>query len=524
MLWKKEAIDANSMYVDLFESISNREWLKEIHTQMLLGLVDAKSKNNLIADEYRRNGNDKFAEKNYFDALKLYNKSLCYAENESENIGFAYANRARCYLLMGMYEKCLIDLRLAKQNNYPEHMMYKLQYREQMCMEAQKSNEGDTSEKSDQKLDYQANEKFPCLANVVKIQNNSQYGRHLVATEDIEVGNTVMVEQCYFGEIVKNPYDSCNICLKRNGNFIPCKTCANAMFCSDCVNNDFHQIECEINSKYPGCLRSSIIIRSILMAKLAFADADQLISFMEAAWNCDSLEMPVTLSHSQSKYRAFFQLCNDSHKKAMDLQLIYAIQQLLLEQRDMAAYFHTEGHKRFLAHLIHHHSMVIRAAAQTLRTKPTGSENIASVYINIVAFYLNHSCVPNIGLKIKNGLISCVAIRPILKNEQLFISYVFGIFKTEMERQNILRQRLNFQCKCEVCEFKSFPTNSQMRIDPNFRVIRIVEPLFFRLNGLKIDFIKKKCFAFLNKFGRSQWTLELGFVLQVLSVLLISEP
>lgn len=53
--------------------------------------------------------------------------------------------------------------------------------------------EGNQSEIHDSKLNFDTNEKILCLGIVLDIQCNDQFGRHIVATADIDVDKTVMI-------------------------------------------------------------------------------------------------------------------------------------------------------------------------------------------------------------------------------------------------------------------------------------------------------------------------------------------
>lgn len=155
-------------------------------------------KYNVKSIDCCESGNLRFSAKLWCDAMECYNQALCFAKSGSELIGFAHANRSSCSLAMKMFKKCLNDIELAKENHYPQEKWKKLDQREVKCLNLM-TKEEDKSEFYNFKLDFEANEQFPCLANVLRIENNSEYGRHIVATDDIDVGKIVMVEPSYAG-------------------------------------------------------------------------------------------------------------------------------------------------------------------------------------------------------------------------------------------------------------------------------------------------------------------------------------
>lgn len=85
MLWQKESNDPDAMYVDLLASKSNTQ---PEENEKKIG------KNDQVAHEYRKDGNQKLKTELFYNAMKLFNKSLCFAENGSETMGLAYASRS----------------------------------------------------------------------------------------------------------------------------------------------------------------------------------------------------------------------------------------------------------------------------------------------------------------------------------------------------------------------------------------------------------------------------------------------
>lgn len=69
------------------------------------------------------------------DAIELYNRAICAAKNSSSELaGLAYGNRPACFFKLKMYEKCLVDINLAKEANFPHRLMSKLDKRHDDCL------------------------------------------------------------------------------------------------------------------------------------------------------------------------------------------------------------------------------------------------------------------------------------------------------------------------------------------------------------------------------------------------------
>lgn len=191
------------------------------------------------------------------------------------------------------------------------------------------------------------------------------------------------------------------------------------MFCPECMENDLHGIVCGISQH----MMVSRGLYPIIMIKNPFKTADEMISFVEDIVNRGVQQSPPPLLDAQSKYRAFFQ----------SGLITYLIYRLLLTTKEMTSFFNTKPHKRFLMHLINHHVVLTED-----RHHHISKENGRGVtfYFNIVAYYFNHSCFPNVCISQKNGIVSCTVIRPIQKDEQLLLSYVPGGYYCKKCGQN----------------------------------------------------------------------------------------
>lgn len=144
VLWKKESTGKNACYIDL---LSETEQNNFQHEFMKLMYGSVMNKNAGKSTELRTRGNQQFKAKNWEEAMDLYNKSLCYAPNDSENISLAYANRSLCFYQMQKYEQCLVDIELAKKANYPKPLIHKLEEREAACLKLMNDGPTKTEEK-----------------------------------------------------------------------------------------------------------------------------------------------------------------------------------------------------------------------------------------------------------------------------------------------------------------------------------------------------------------------------------------
>lgn len=194
------------------------------------------TKSDRKSEELRAEGNGKYSEKKFFEALLKYNESLCNATSESANLGFAFANRSAVYLEMKLYEKSLKNIELAKAHNYPIKSLDVLEKREEKCRALMKQQIKLPNPWSFFKLSYKANKKLPFVVNSLELRVNEKYGKHIVTNSNLKVGDILVIEKPFcsvllsesrFVEVDKtNKFQRCAYCLKDNQlDLIPCSCC-----------------------------------------------------------------------------------------------------------------------------------------------------------------------------------------------------------------------------------------------------------------------------------------------------------
>lgn len=120
-LWNKESDNVDAPYVNLFKSVQTEPITNAPSNQC--------RKNNERSTALRIEGNEKFRTEKWEDAMSFYNRSLCFSENGSENVGLAFANRSACFFHIKMCDKVLVDIELAIQSKVSDHLLPKLEQR-----------------------------------------------------------------------------------------------------------------------------------------------------------------------------------------------------------------------------------------------------------------------------------------------------------------------------------------------------------------------------------------------------------
>lgn len=546
-LWKKES--NSGLYLNLFEGVpvSVRNEFSEIKSKIKANQEHHfLAKNNEKSLEFRSSGNDWFKKKDWTKATTCYNKSLCFAENGSENVSLAYANRSSCFLHMKMYAKCLADIELAKKANYPEHLLPKLVKRQKDCNESLKNGCEDKSEAHCPSLDYDANSEFPGMANVLEIKRNSKFGRLIVAQRDIPAGKTVLIEKAISSKSFN--CDHCHTCLKTEMNFVPCESCAWAVFCHDgCAKqNSMHRMGCGESLIGLRDLEQSdrdeatdylnigsgrvdagefyetveFVKHSILECLTLFSNTQQLIDFVEDAVQPTANNIPNELVDMKSIYRGLLQLNaapTHTNRKILFLQQTYITFNCLLLRKDIQNQFDTEQKRRFLMHLILHHNCVIFLNAF--------STHDGRMNAFVLFSYLNHACASNVRCISQANMRYGITLRPIKAGQQLFISYLTDVFgDTSVEdTQNEMFENFGFRCSnCERCkpnEKLSLTNSILMQNDEDFRFLSFQSPEWRktddgRSENEKQRFLKEMTVGVLNRFGSGHWCDELASMME----------
>ncbi|XP_055294881.1 SET domain-containing protein 3-like [Sitodiplosis mosellana] len=507
-LWKKETSASDARYVDLFASLPENRW-NDFQLDLLVDLVKTEQfrKNNQMSTEFRMHGNGLFRSNDWLSAIGCYNQSLCFAEIGSENVALAYANRSACWFHLHKYNEVLIDIELALNSNLPVHLKPKLEKRKQQSLELRQPGESlDIPQLlSKYKLSYEASKNFPCMADVLEIRCNEEFGRYLAAKCDIPVGKIVLSEENFVASIPDKTMLCqmlCHACLLPNTNPVACAHCSSALFCGvDCMDrNQTHKWEC--GTFFARLDDTKFVIKTILVAVECFGSVEELMAFVESALLEDPMKLPESMHDSRLKYHFFFKLktlpppwdCETT------INFIFKAYKQILNMPNIAAVFDSEEKKRFLMHLIGHHHFIRNGNGVSLGE---------GVSITNVTSILNHSCAPNVfecNIARKKFFVTC---RPIKKDEQLYFSYhTFDQSKTLEQRQNLLKSAWNFICKCERCNPTNKPVDRQIIMsDPCYKFVLENQGVYEK-NAI----VMENCIKFLNEYGRSPWSEEIQFV------------
>lgn len=474
ILWKKSKTKNSHQYMDLFKIKHHEIPLTPIEHEVKCGRFSSllTQKNNQEAQFFREAGKKWFAQGKYALAMKEFNNCLRLAENETEEVGLAYANRSSCFFHMNMLEECMIDLKLAKRSRYPADLMTKLETRMSECTaltkdKTFKSNRFNIREPT---LSFGEHEKFAGVADCLEIRRDEGYGCDVIATHELEIGQTILVEKPY-SIVSTTKYkhlgrDRCTYCFREFRNFIACTNCTGSRYCYEgCMEESFHNLSCNLptNHRKTPSDQYNLVQEILLKTNDAFPDVDMLMQTMDLLLQ---REEPTRLTNAiQRDFCLFFQLTHNhdkrSQKDIQKLRMVAAsIFSTFMELPEFNLKFTKMKHARFLQHLILHllhiavHAIDLyqyfHEEDSTSMVSCTSQQYASAIYP--FGCNINHSCVPNICCFTIDDRLICKVIRPIKRGEQIYRSYS-GQSSLVQDPHLIaeLDKRYQFKCECFIC-------------------------------------------------------------------------
>lgn len=444
----------------------------------------------------------------------------------TENECMAYANRSKCFMQMEKYTNALIDIELALKFNLSGKVRLHLRLQSQRfeCLNQMKLSP--SSGKMVPKLSYRADKNVRCMADVLEIAENEEFGRHVVAKVDIDVDKVVLVSDIFASATISDTLTCCSYCNKIEQNLIACAKCPNAMFCIDLCNdrNDVHLLECGSIFQLITDTQMKLPVQTILMAIAMFPTVKSLMDFVGKC--VENNELPKKVNDLKSRYALFLKL--SQNKSNTHLYSAYSVYTTLMNIQQVKILFDTEKKRKFLMHLTIHHLTIIVINQFRHERKNTGEHKMRTDYVYDVLSLMNHSCSPNLfNNSTPDDIGYCVTVRPIWKGEQVFINYLGNDTRmSRHERQEKLQFSWNFDCKCERCKsdqtFESDAMKADMEKDKSYQYVSSTCQRVHckEINSAcgKRQHLKNECVKFLNKFGHLIWSRELQIVTNCFSL------
>lgn len=308
-------------------------------------------------------------------------------------------------------------------------------------------------------LSHPALENVPYASERLKICEDEQFGRYLVARKDLRPGDIIIIEPPVCNVLDKSfIYKKCNRCFKAaNFNLVPCQRCSLAMFCSvECMeqaNELYHNYECPIMGSIISVLCDEgripwMSLRLLLMALNAFEDLDELVELYRqstTATRCggdkfrmDAFDFVGATTADMIEYVLHLaRKHKDDKEHAEMLEMAVFVVNALLRKTDLRYRVETDYHRKFLIDLLMRFFYVNLANNFALSSFPTWQERSEMQHTEQfgTALYpftslINHACASNLKVSSFPTLLFSLSsnFHPFIASPPLLLRYVIQHF------------------------------------------------------------------------------------------------
>lgn len=138
------------------------------------------------------------------------------------------------------------------------------------------------------------NKEIRGATSAVAIEYSDDYGKHVRATRDIDVGEILAINEGYATVLMLNKiYTHCAHCLKQTWSGIPCNNCVYAIYCNEQCRRDawdsYHQIECRIVGPVINMEMNHMALMALRLTVCAFNEVGDSQSLKDHLAQIDSL-------------------------------------------------------------------------------------------------------------------------------------------------------------------------------------------------------------------------------------------
>lgn len=432
------------------------------------------SKSLDIAKQLREFGVEYAEHQFYLNAIELFNRALCFAPPKTAMISYLYSNRANVFFAMELYTECLDSLNMALENNYPCELRHYLEEKAEICLQKLAAQDCPTAGNSFKiKLSHRANAKVPSIIQDIHLENNEQFGRHLIADVDLQVGDVICIESAFVNCLdPMKRFERCSYCLEEQPHrLFPCRHCTNAMFCSvaceDAAWQTFHRDECDVTEELFSQVQDihRLAFRTFLRVMQLFdRNIGELRKFLVT--NQERKISPLDLDHrklcERDQFLAFFQgHASDAHFKNeirdSNLEKSIVLASLLGEYTDYGGQMESDETKVFVMETFYHFITV-----NSNNCYEINSSTPTCLGLYLCMSMAAHSCSGNVH-RLRNGLQQLwVVCRPIARGSQIFDNYGSNfLHQSKEQRQYRSKEHYGFECQCDACTF-DYPMAAQL--------------------------------------------------------------
>ncbi|KAL7017553.1 hypothetical protein ACKWTF_010426 [Chironomus riparius] len=394
--------------------------------------ICTKDKSDEEAQKYREIGNKYFFEKDWFYSLLNYNASILFAKSKTV-ASLGYGNRSAVYFETRRYKDCLLNMKWALDNEYPEEKREKFTIRIEKCKIMMAiSNPEPIDPLKVFELSYPANEKIPWLVDCVEMRRTKVFGRGIYATRDLKPGNVICVEEpvfTYTNEMFK--FVRCYQCAKGNAmNLIPCDQTASMMFCSTECKKKLYKEAVNLDEI------SSVDVKMLSNVSAAFGSVEKFDNFIH---DTDLKNL------NKSIFDYDWTETNDPEykKNLMACLLSLSTNDHII---DNSCHIRDYVSEKAVQHLLSVFNINNKNSYYLVNSTITQGLNFGH-QVSLFESLINHSCFSNVICMNLDNKVFTIVFRAIKEGEQLFVNYD----DLSKEGDEYFTDDIHlFKCKCEV--------------------------------------------------------------------------
>ncbi|KAK0074143.1 hypothetical protein PV326_012692, partial [Microctonus aethiopoides] len=331
--------------------------------------------------------------------------------------------------------------------------------------------EGLLNKTSFKKYDYNAllpqppqdNPKIPGASGAIELKYSDKFGRHIVATRDINAGETIMVHTSYATVIdSKFSHKYCWNCCKRAWSGIPCHKCVEVIYCNETCRDkawsEHHEIECEVMSVLT---RERTNLHDLLALRLtlkAYKESGSLKKLQEKIREIDAIKDPILKFFTNNrfdhtKYESVYSLWRDRKsgfhtalKVSVILYSLTATTDIVGEKiLNFKQLLNNEG-ATFIGRLI-----LVNLEIASMNAAKLSVDDNAGYALDPLWSLFNHSCDPETINFTSGNIMSLTAFQRLEKGQQVSINYGRAFFYADLLDRRVLHLSFNFECECIAC-------------------------------------------------------------------------
>lgn len=335
----------------------------------------------------------------------------------------------------------MANIELARQANYPQRLMHKLEKREKDCRQLL-ATQPSKVQPYEFSMEFDSHQQVPYIADCLEMRQSPEEGRFICTKRDLVVGDLVATDEPFCSTLLAAMcYIRCATCKSENDlTLIPCERCCSAMFCSpECrqqAMNTFHKYECPVIDLLYTIFNKihGIALRVCLTVLDLFPNVEELITFCQNPdnQNCSVFDLDYSNFSKREHYRAIHGLVTNQHLRSISdifqRSVVCAVlKHFMINYTPLKDYLGGLEGENFFTELLFRH----------LQTSPSNMHNIdlveqicetkddAAHSSGAFAFLslLNHSCAPNT-VRIHKGCKAYLFVfRPIPAGGVLYDNY-----------------------------------------------------------------------------------------------------